>query len=118
MGLNFAKFNCRFDSSFRVLWCVPVALSPKGRSAGKTRSPSGPAHPTWTWNRMFLIISLLTVLGIGALSIFSKSAEAATPDSSPDFIPEPPEEDVVDLDPSEYSEKTNPDSPWNKIEDR
>lgn len=25
-------------------------------------------------------------------------------------------EDVVDLDPSEYSEKANPDSPWNKLD--
>lgn len=25
-------------------------------------------------------------------------------------------EDVVDLDPSEYSEKPNPDSPWNKLD--
>jgi UPF0716 protein FxsA len=27
-------------------------------------------------------------------------------------------EDVVDLDPSEFSEKPNPDSPWNKIDDK
>ena len=29
---------------------------------------------------------------------------------------DPYREDVVDLDPSEFSEKPNPDSPWNKIE--
>jgi UPF0716 protein FxsA len=27
-------------------------------------------------------------------------------------------EDVVDLDPSEFSEKENPNSPWNKIGDK
>lgn len=27
-------------------------------------------------------------------------------------------EDVVDLDPSEFSEKENPNSPWNKIDDK
>ena len=27
-------------------------------------------------------------------------------------------EDVVDLDPSEFSEKENPDSPWNKLDDK
>ncbi len=27
-------------------------------------------------------------------------------------------EDVVDLDPSEFSEKSNPDSPWNKLDDK
>jgi UPF0716 protein FxsA len=27
-------------------------------------------------------------------------------------------EDVVDLDPSEFSEKPNPDSPWNKLDDK
>lgn len=30
----------------------------------------------------------------------------------------PHREDVVDLDPSEFSEKPNPDSPWNKIDDK
>ena len=27
-------------------------------------------------------------------------------------------DDVVDLDPSEFSEKPNPDSPWNKLDDK
>lgn len=27
-------------------------------------------------------------------------------------------EDVVDLDPSEFSEKPNPDTPWNKLDDK
>ncbi|MGI9351602.1 MAG: FxsA family protein [Rhizobiaceae bacterium] len=29
-----------------------------------------------------------------------------------------PEDAVVDLDPSEFSEKPNPDSPWNKLDDK
>lgn len=30
----------------------------------------------------------------------------------------PQGENIVDLDPSEFSEKENPDSPWNKIDDK
>ena len=31
---------------------------------------------------------------------------------------QPNSENVVDLDPSEFSEKPNPDSPWNKLDDK